>query len=57
MHGMDDQAVRMIEVGASAYCTKDGDTADLLAAIRGGGKLCKRVSSAEINSETGRVTS
>jgi CheY-like chemotaxis protein len=36
MYDKDDQAVRMIEAGACAYCTKGGDTSDLLSAIRGG---------------------
>lgn len=36
MHQKDDQAARMIEAGASGYCTKDGETDMLLSAIRGG---------------------
>ncbi len=35
MHDKQDQADRLIEAGASAYCTKDGDTGVLLSAIRG----------------------
>lgn len=34
MHDKQDQANRMIEAGASAYCTKDGDTSVLLSEIR-----------------------
>lgn len=37
MHDKQDQADRMIEAGASAYCTKDGDSNKLLSAIRGEG--------------------
>jgi signal transduction histidine kinase/ActR/RegA family two-component response regulator len=37
MHDKQDQAARIIEAGASAYCTKDGETANLLSAIRRGG--------------------
>ncbi|RJQ62464.1 MAG: DNA-binding response regulator [Desulfobacteraceae bacterium] len=42
MHGKEDKAARMIEAGASAYCTKDGSTEVLLSAIRGkvGGSFC-----------------
>lgn len=36
MHDKQDQADQMIEAGASAYCTKDGDTKKLLSVIRGG---------------------
>jgi len=36
MHDKQDQAARMLEAGASAYCTKDGATDMLLSAIRGG---------------------
>lgn len=36
MHDKQDQAERMIEAGASAYCTKDGSTEILLSEIRGG---------------------
>jgi DNA-binding NarL/FixJ family response regulator len=36
MHDKQDHAARMIEAGASAYCTKDGETAKLLSVIRGG---------------------
>jgi PAS domain S-box-containing protein len=38
MHDKQDQAVRMMEAGASAYCTKDGGTDILLSEIRGGGR-------------------
>jgi DNA-binding NarL/FixJ family response regulator len=34
MHDKQDQADRMIEAGASAYCTKHGSTDLLLSAIR-----------------------
>ncbi len=34
MHDKQDQADRMIQAGASAYCTKDGSTDELLFAIR-----------------------
>lgn len=37
MHEKQDQAARMIEAGASPYCTKDGETDKLLTEIRGGG--------------------
>ncbi|MFO8083648.1 MAG: PAS domain S-box protein [Desulfobacterales bacterium] len=41
MHDKQDQAERMIEAGAVAYCTKDGDTDKLLSEIRvaGGGAV------------------
>ncbi len=35
MHSAEDQAAEMKTAGACAYCTKDGDTAALLSAIRG----------------------
>jgi DNA-binding NarL/FixJ family response regulator len=35
MHDADDLSAAMIEIGASAYCTKDGETDVLLSAIRG----------------------
>ncbi len=34
MHDKQDQADQMIQAGASAYCTKDGSTDELLSAIR-----------------------
>jgi DNA-binding NarL/FixJ family response regulator len=34
MHDKQDQADQMIQAGASAYCTKDGTTDDLLFEIR-----------------------
>lgn len=39
MHDKQDQVARMIEAGASAYCTKDGETAVLLKTIRGGREI------------------
>ena len=33
MHDKEDQADQMIQAGASAYCTKDGSTDELLSAI------------------------
>jgi CheY-like chemotaxis protein len=42
MHDKDSQAAQMMKAGASAYCTKDGDTDVLLAAIRKGGDLRKK---------------
>jgi PAS domain S-box-containing protein len=41
MHDSEDLANQMIEAGASAYCTKDGDTRILLSEIRGGDRLGK----------------
>ncbi|MCF8145497.1 MAG: response regulator [Deltaproteobacteria bacterium] len=37
MHDKQDQADQMIEAGASAYCTKDGDTNKLLSEVRATG--------------------
>ncbi|MFO7912854.1 MAG: response regulator transcription factor [Desulfotignum sp.] len=34
MHDKEDQADQMIQAGGSAYCTKDGNTDELLSAIR-----------------------
>jgi len=34
MHDKQDQADQMIQAGASAYCSKDGSTDELLSAIR-----------------------
>ena len=34
MHAKQDQADQMIQAGASAYCTKDGSSDELLSAIR-----------------------
>jgi len=42
MHDKQDQADRMIQAGASAYCTKDGETSALLAAICGGERLTEK---------------